>query len=195
MSPEVLIEGERALSPSGFTPDGSGLLYDRVEEDPTRRDVWWLPSSGKREPRLLLGGPFAKGDAVVSPDGRWVAFESPLSGRNETYLQPFPGPGPRQTVSIGGGESPLWARDGRELYYTTRDRLMAVSIPATDELSIGAPELVFEGRYRDDVNANTPYDVTPDGRFLRVQQVEPDRPLTHIELVLGWNAELEPKAR
>lgn len=138
---------------------------------------------------------FADGfDGQFSPDGRWIAYESPLSGRSEVYLQPFPGPGPRQTVSTGGGESPRWARDGRELYYTTRDKLMAVMIPDTVELSIGAPQFVFEGRYRGDVNANTPYDVTADGRFLRVQQVEPDRPLTYIELVLGWSAELEPAA-
>jgi len=183
-------------TPTSISPDGRWLAFNEEGRSHTGRGVWILPLGA--EPFAATGEPtlFADGfDGQFSPDGRWIAFESPLSGRNETYLQPFPGPGPRQTVSIGGGESPRWARDGRELYYTTRDRLMAVSIPTTGELSIGAPALVFEGRYRDDVNANTPYDVTADGHFLRVQQVEPERPPTAIELVLGWSAELEAQAR
>jgi serine/threonine-protein kinase len=183
-------------TPASISPDGRWLTFNEEGRGHSGRGVWLLPLGA--EPFAASGDPtlFADGfDGQFSPDGRWIAYESPVSGRSETYLQPFPGPGPRQTVSIGGGESPLWARDGRELYYTTQDKLMAASIAATDELTIGAPALVFTGRYRDDVNANTPYDVTADGHFLRVQQVEPDRPLTHIELVLGWSAQLEPQAR
>jgi serine/threonine-protein kinase len=178
-------------TPTSISPDGRWLTFNEEGRGHGGRGVWLLPLGA--EPFAARGAPtlFAEGfDGQFSPDGRWIAYESQLSGRSETYLQPFPGPGPRQSVSSGGGESPLWARDGRELYYTTQDKLMAVSIAATGELSIGAPELVFVGRYRDDVNANTPYAVTAEGHFLRVQQVEPDRPLTHIDLVLGWGAEL-----
>ncbi|MEQ1892893.1 MAG: protein kinase [Planctomycetota bacterium] len=181
-------------TPTSISPDGRWLAFNEEGKAHKGRGVWGLPLgtdpfAPSGEPTLLADG----FDGQFSPDGRWVAFESELSGRSETYLQPFPGPGSRQTVSTGGGESPRWARDGRELYYTTLDRLMVVTIPATGELSIGAPELLFEGSYRGDVNANTPYDVTADGHFLRVQQVQPERSLTHIELVLGWSAELEPK--
>ncbi len=187
---------EVVQTPTSISPDGRWLAFNEEGKSHNARGFWLLPLGA--EPFEVVGEPTlcADGfDGQFSPDGRWIAFESPFSGRSETYLQPFPGPGPRQMVSTGGGESPLWARDGRELYYTTQDKLMAVTIPATGEFSIGAPALVFTGRYRDDVNGNTPYDVTADGHFLRVQQVAPDRPLNAIELVLGWSAELQADAR
>jgi serine/threonine-protein kinase len=183
-------------TPTSISPDGRWLTFNEEGRGHSGRGVWLLPLAA--EPFAPGGEPllFADGfDGQFAPDGRWIAYESPVSGRNETYLQPFPGPGPRQTVSIGGGESPLWARDGRELYYTLQDRLMAVSITTTGELSIGTPKLLFTGLYRDDVNANTPYAVTADGHFLRVQQVEPERSLSHIELVLGWSTQLTSPPR
>ena len=183
-------------TPTSVSPDGRWLAFNEEGSSRTGSRVYLLPLGA--EPFAAAGEQtvFVDGsNGQFSPDGRWLAYHSLLSGRNETYLLPFPGPGPRQMVSTGGGQSPRWSRDGSELYYTTLDALMAVTIPATGETSIGAPRLVFEGRYRDGMNANTPYDVTADGHFLRVQQVEPDRAMTCIELVLGWSAELEPKAR
>lgn len=183
-------------TPTSMSPDGRWLAFNEEGRGHGGRGVWILPlppetSEVSGDPTLLADG----FNGQFSPDGRWLAFESPISGRVEIYLQPFPGPGPRQTVSNGGGESPLWARDGHELYYTTQDKRMAVAIPANGGPSIGAPEVVSTGRHRDDVNANTPYDVTADGRFLRVQQVAPDPPLTAIELVLGWGGELDKNPR
>jgi len=131
----------------------------------------------------------------VSPDGKWIAYLSLVSERHEAYVQPFPGPGPRQPISTGGALSPLWSRDGSELFFTTLDELMAVDVTTTPEFSASAPRVVFEGRYRDSFNGNTPYDISADGRrFLRVQQVLPDRALTHIDVVLDWLAEVKQVA-
>jgi len=136
------------------------------------------------------------GDGQVSPDGKWIAYQALVSERYEIFVQPFPGPGPRQQISTGGAQSPLWSRDGSELFFTTSDELMAVDVTTAPVFSAGTPHIVFAGRYRETVNGNTPYDVSADGRrFLRVQQVQPDRAVTHIDVVLNWRAELEQAAR
>jgi hypothetical protein len=89
---------------------------------------------------------------------------------------------------------PLWARDGRQLFYQSGDRLMGVSISTTPAFAAGEPRLIAEGRFRVAPNNKTPYDVAADGRFLRVQQIEPERPLNRIDVVLNWFAELRAAA-
>ena len=110
-------------------------------------------------------------------------------------MQPFPGPGPRTRVSADGGIDPLWSRDGRRLFYDVGDELVAVTVQTSPALSIGAPHTVMRGRFRVGPNAKTPFDVSPDGRFLRVQQAQPDRPLDRIDIVLNWLAEVTREPR
>jgi serine/threonine-protein kinase len=138
---------------------------------------------GDQTPRLFSHG---MGNGQISPDGRWLAYQSNTSGQFEVYVTPFPGPGPRIPVSANGGDNPRWSRDGRELFYTRGDRMMAVTLIPGPTLSVGAPRALFEGRYRAASNFVTPFDVASDGRFLRIEQVQPDRPVTRIEVVLNW---------
>jgi hypothetical protein len=160
-------------------------------------EIWRLSlehtaSAEAGAPMLLAEGR----DGQVSPDGQWLAYISLVTGRDEIYLQPFPGPGPREPISTDGGKSPLWSRDGKELFFVTPDQLLVVDVTTTPTFSASAPRLLHAGRFRDSVNGNTPFSISLDGqRFLRVQQVEPDRAVTHLDLVLDWRAELEAKAR
>lgn len=131
----------------------------------------------------------------VSPDGRWIAYQSTESGQLEVYATPFPGPGPRIAVSANGGTDPLWSADGRELYYTKGHSMMAVTVTPGPTLSVGAPRVLFAGRYRPGSNSVTPFSVSKDGRFLRIQQAEPDRPVTRIEVVLNWFSQLKAAAK
>ncbi|NOT30213.1 MAG: serine/threonine-protein kinase [Planctomycetes bacterium] len=192
-------------TPTSVSPDGRWLVFDEGGGAQADTEMWMVPLDGERSPNgsgrtepveghtplLLVQGT----DGQVAPDGKWIAYQSLVSGRDEIYVQPFPGPGPRQPISTGGAQSPLWSRDGSELFFTTLDELLAVDITTTPTFSAGAPHVVFEGRYRDSDNGNTPYDVSADGRrFLRVQQVQPDRAVTHIDVVLNWLAEVEQAA-
>jgi eukaryotic-like serine/threonine-protein kinase len=191
-------------TPTSVSPDGRWLVFD--ENVQAAGEIWLLSLEGGRvpaapgshpgsqesvaagTPRILVEGL----NGQFAPDGRWIAYVSTVSGREEIYVQPFPGPGPRQPISSGGGDEPLWSKDGKELYFTTLDQLLAVDVATTPTFSAGPPRVLFDGRYRESVNGNTPYSVSADGqRFLRVQQVQPDRAVTHIDLVLGWRAELE----
>jgi serine/threonine-protein kinase len=172
--------------PGSFSPDGEWLVYGELAT------LWRVRVRGDRTPQRLLD---QANNGQVSPDGRWLAYESSVSGRFEVYAQPFPGPGPRTSISIDGGSDPRWSRDGKELFYTQNDRLMAVSIGSGGTLTVGTPRELYSGRFRPSPNALTSWDVTADGRrFIRVQQVLPDRPLTRIDVVLNWFTELRSAA-
>jgi len=182
-------------TPTSVSPDGHWVVFNEEGSAQTGGQIWMMPLEGEPsptgKPTLLVKGT----NGQVSPDGKWIAYLSLVSERHEAYVQPFPGPGPRQPISTGGALSPLWSRDGSELFFTTLDELMAVDVTTTPEFSASAPRVVFEGRYRDSFNGNTPYDISADGRrFLRVQQVLPDRALTHIDVVLDWLAEVKQVA-
>ena len=101
-------------TPTSVSPDGQWLAF--AEGGGTVQGTTWVMSlTGDRTPRVFMKGGVA---AEFSPDGKWIAYQSAESGNLEVYLAPFPGPGPRIPVSAGGGESPIWSRDGSELFYT-----------------------------------------------------------------------------
>jgi Tol biopolymer transport system component len=189
-------------TPTSVSPDGRWLVFDETGGGQADVDIWILPlesddgagspeSGAERAPEFLVRG----GDGQVAPDGKWIAYQTLVSARYEIYVQPFPGPGRREPISTGGGESALWSPDGSELFFTTLDALMVADITTTPTFSAGPARVVFEGRYRESANGNTPYDISADGRrFLRVQQVQRDRAVTHIDVVLNWLVEVEQVA-
>jgi Tol biopolymer transport system component len=121
---------------------------------------------------------------TLSPDWRWLAFQAGETGRNEIYLQPFPGPGARHVVSTSGGTRPAWAPTGDELFYHNGNRVMAVRVETTPELRVGKPKVLFEGHYREGISAS------PDGkRFLMLREENP--PITELRVVVNWDEELK----
>jgi hypothetical protein len=123
----------------------------------------------------------------VSPDGKWLVFTSDESGRDEVYVQPFPGPGAKTVISNGGGKQPAWSRDGREIYYRQDDSMMAVQVGG-DPTRAGPPQRLFEfprPLFGDDPY-RVEYDVAADGRFLAVRAA--DRGAEEIRVVLNWLA-------
>ena len=139
------------------------LHYDNV------RAVFGL--SG--ESFVLFKSKFEERMSQFSPDGRWVAYASDESGRSEIYVRPFQGTGGQWQVSTGGGVTPLWRRDGKELYYIAPDaRLMAVGFATVSTAgaapAIGTPTALFQTRIlyggTNPVGTTRQYDVAPDGR-------------------------------
>ncbi len=137
----------------------------------------------------------ADGAPQLSPDGRWMAYASEESGRREIYVQAYPGPGGRWQVSSDGANEPLWSASGRELFYRSGDRMMAVEISTDGEFLAGKPRQLFEGPYVRAAGGyvRAQYDVSPDGqRFLMLKAVEQEAaPLTQIHVVLNWSDELK----
>ena len=124
-----------------------------------------------------------------SPDGRLLAYVSDESGREEIYVQAFPGPSERIPVSIDGGREPLWSADGRELFFRYENRVMAVAVTADPAFTVGKPQQLFEGPYARGQGGGHWYDVAPDGQ--RFVMVRTDHPPLQLRVVVNWLEELE----
>lgn len=126
---------------------------------------------------------------TISPDGRFVAYTSPVSGQYQNYLQPVPPTGARYQVSrVGGAEEPRWSRDGSKLYYRSGQRIMVVDVQASPEIVLSEPRVFFEGGF---VNVGgRSYEISPDGS--RALVISPSEDTTRsIHMVTNWLNEVE----
>ena len=179
-------------SPTSVSPDGRWLMYNENSTQAGGVGIWLIALDGDRTPHQLFPTSAGESDGQFSPDGKWVAYQASVSSRQEIYVSPFPGPGPRRQVSTDGGQEPLWSHDGHELFYQNGGRMMSVTVTPGAEWSSSAPHVVNEGRFLRSINGNTPWSIGKDGtRFLRIQLIEEDRAITRIDLVLNWFSELE----
>jgi tRNA A-37 threonylcarbamoyl transferase component Bud32 len=156
--------------PSDWLRDGSALLVTE-EAGSNHHDILVQPADGSPA-RPYAATSADETAARFSPDGHWVAYTSDESGRPEVYLDSYPRPGRRLTISSSGGVHPVWRGDGRELYYWRDGALVAVKLGAAVRGAPPAPgeqTLLFRAPYN--VGVNTMYDVSPDGeRFVIVRQ-------------------------
>jgi len=190
---ERLTTSDSAWAPTSFSPDGKWLLFDEASAA-TANGIWVLPLEGERKPRPFLQTRFGERQAVFSPDGRWVAYEGSRTGYTEVFVQPFPGLSGKWQISTEGGEQPVWARDGRELFYRQGDRMMAVEVTLGASFSAGKPRVLFEGRYETFPGLRS-YDIAPDGRgFLMLQTSDTGAP-AQLQVVLNWFEELLRKTQ
>jgi eukaryotic-like serine/threonine-protein kinase len=176
--------------PMSFSPDGQYIAFIRTDPK-TGRDIWILSLKDHKR-SLFLGTPATEGAARFSPDGKWIAYVSGESGRPEIYVQPFPGPGGKWQISTDGGIEPAWNRNGRELFYRSGTKMMAVPVTTQPSFSPGKPTMLFEGAYLASTFPLTgiTYDVTNDGqRFLMVKPQEASA--TQINVVVNWFEELK----
>jgi serine/threonine protein kinase len=188
--------------PTGISPDGSHvILSGRNKDTYPRRGILLLSLDGTRHLQTLVATKSSANNGVVSPDGRWLAYESNESGQLEVYVRPFPnvGAGVWQ-VSTVGGSRPLWARNGRELFYVGgpgNGTLMSVPVEPGATWRAGMPTKLFEGQYFILGGFNfRHYDVSPDGkRFLMIKEVSGDESTTSagIVIVQNWQEELKQR--
>jgi serine/threonine protein kinase/Tol biopolymer transport system component len=130
---------------------------------------------------------------ALSPDDRWLAYASNVTGRLEVYVQPFPDLGATIRVSPNGGTEPIWSPSGDRLYYRSENgrRVFAVDVISGDPLRFGSEELLFEGSFEPGVKWGSKWDIHPDGdRFLMLQAEYPDPP-DGIRVIVNWFDELE----
>ena len=154
-----------------------------------------LGLDGRREAVDLIRTPFNELNADVSPDGRWIAYQSDESGRHEVYVRPFPNAaGGRWHVSVNGGTRPLWSRDGRELFFLDPDRRMTVvEVRAGATLTVSAPRTLFDTASFGLEGQGRNFDIAPDGRrLLMVRNLPPPADVPSLVLVQNWLAELGP---
>jgi Tol biopolymer transport system component len=196
---ERLTTTELMQQPRFFTSDGSVLVYQELHPD-TGYDIWTLPMKSGAAPRPLLRTPFNEYQPSLSPDGRWLAYVSNESGRDELWVRSFPAMDQRVKVSSEGGGEPSWSPDGRELLYTTShnpsvgSRLMAVEVNTKEGFRPGAPRTLVEGPYSIQPLYGQSYDISRDGTRFLMLKIDPLKSPTHISVVLNWFEELKRRA-
>ena len=194
-SDERLTTSPNNQFPFSWADDGKLLVFQEVSPD-TRMDIGVVSVDGEHRSRLVIRGSSDEASPAVSPDGRWIAYNSNMSGRWEVYVQRFPELTTRWQVSTDGGESPAWRSDGSELFYRRGKAMMSVRV-ATNGSSFnnGQSEVLFEGPYAPESRCARSYAVAPNGRrFLMMKEDgrhHDDADASQIIVIRNWAEELK----
>jgi Tol biopolymer transport system component len=174
-----------------WSQDGRFVLY-QMPSAKGARDLWIAPQFGDRKPFPYLQSPFNEQNGVFSPDGRWIAYVSDESGRDEVYVQAFPLSSEKRQISTSGGSEPIWRKDGTEVFYVAADRnLMAVPVKASGAtFEPGSPKPLFQAPGQPSTYNRRTYAVGGNGqRFLLTRPVG-DVPAIPVTVVVNWQAGL-----
>jgi serine/threonine-protein kinase len=181
----LLLDQEHNLRSADWTRDGT--LVFREEIPGKGMDLWYWPDEEEGSIESLMAGPDDELAPAVSPDGRWVAYVSDQSGRDEIYVTSFPRPTGRVQASDSGGTSPAWSPDGKELFYVEGNQLIAVRLHLSANLRVVGREVLFTGNYVQ-YRWQRQYDVHPDGdHFVMLE----NPPRGDVEVITHWFSELE----
>jgi Tol biopolymer transport system component len=203
---EALVASQKNVDAWFFSPDGGTLLYAIYQFD-GEQNIGALPLHDREHPRMVFPTEYGVEWAILSPDGKWIAYDSIESGKPEVYVAPYPAIEPRERISTDGGLHPVWSPDGRELYYRTgsspeeleqralaqKTRVMAVSIETKPGFEAGRPHMLFEGPY---FESGHDIAVTPDGKgFILIRETDSQTGPKTIEAVVNWSEELKQRVQ
>src|SRR5262249_16517738 len=199
---DMLFQTKSQVLPVSWSPDGQFLVFGQRE---LTGHLWILPLKGERKPEAFLQTKFNESHAQISPDGKWISYQSNESGQSEIYVRPFPsGPG-RWQVSTNGGSFSRWRSDGKELFYLTsinNGKMMAIEVNAGSTFEYGAAKELFASKYLNYNHSGVgggfyhTYAVSRDGQqFLIPRPVESaSAPSTTPAIVFfNWTAAIKKK--
>jgi serine/threonine-protein kinase len=200
-----LLNRKNNVVPYSFFPDGQRLAYQELDPD-SGFDLWTLaldttdpdhPKPGKAEPFLRTSS--NERFPAVSPDGRWIAYTSNESGRDEVWVRPFQGPGGKTPISNAGGTLPIWSHNSRELFFQNLDnRIMVEDYTATRDSFVAGKPHVWSDQQLHLVGGNLNYDLAPDGKrfatFPELKAPAEDKGDVHVTFLLNFFDELRRRA-
>jgi len=182
-----VLASDALKAPFSWTADGSRIGFQTFSTKAAAQsgDLWTF-SFADQKAAPYLQTDFNEGEPVFSPDGKWIAYVSNESGKNEIYVRTFPDTGGKWQISTSGGEDPLWSRDGSEIFYDLGTKLMSVPVKTAPAFEAGTPQLLFEARFRPDNGVQ--YDVARDGKRFLVDQDVTQSAEAPVTLVQNWLA-------
>jgi roadblock/LC7 domain-containing protein len=193
----LLWKSEYLKAPTDWSRDGRFIIYRQTDQK-MKPHIWVLPmtGSGERKPFPLIQTEASETAGTLSPDGRWLAYISNMTGQYEIYVQSFPGGGGKRQVSNGGGTGPRWRRDGRELFYYARNgvvgKLMAARVTSDENFKVDAVVPLFEFIRGTNMDPFAPYAVTGDGQRFLINELVETKPNAPLTVVVNWAADLRP---
>jgi serine/threonine-protein kinase len=179
---ERATRGDRDQYLCDWSPDGRLLAFTQFNAE-TGADVYLTEPGGEEPPRPFTATRFFERKAAFSPDGRYLAYVSDESGRDEVYVRPLRGEG-RVQVSVDGGAEPAWSYSGKEIFFRGSDHVMAARVD--HDLDFQAPVALFPDRYFFNKFQTRSYDVGRDGRFLMIKPTD-ESPVAELRVVAGWS--------
>jgi Tol biopolymer transport system component len=171
--------------PTSWSADGRDLLFQADS-----RDIWLLSRDAGTAPHPLLERQFNDSYGQFSPDGKWVAYSSDESGREEIYVRHYPDFGDPFVVSTDGGADVRWSHDGREIFFRQDDALMAVSVNTNGSFRAEKPRRLFSGRFTG-AGRDSSFDVSPDGKRFVMVKSDDASALRELTVVQNWFDDLQ----
>ncbi len=189
---ELLIATSSEVDPKDWSGDGSTLFYDVSTASGT--DIWMLPMTGEGKASPFLNGTFREYDGRLSPDGKFLAYVSDESGRDEIYVQTFPDRNKKWQVSTHGGNDPQWDSGGHDLYYLSPDQqMMSAPFVTGGVFEPGIPKSLFAAPVLFPGLGITHYAVTADGQTFIIVRPTSHRALPTTTVVVNWMAEIDKR--
>jgi serine/threonine-protein kinase len=186
---------DASATPYSVSPDGKTLLFGR-HGPAGAAGIYALSLDGSAKIQPFLQSTFTQWLAQFSPDGHWVVYVSNESGRDDIYVQPFPGPGGKWMISTDGGSFPMWARNGREIFFRNENKMMSVPVEIQPTFKAGTPRMLFQGGgYLGAYLGLGNYDVAPDGQhLLMIKEKEAPATSGEVAIIVHWTDELGRRA-
>ena len=189
---DVFVPTDQHFHLGAWSPDGERLVAAATESGVDAGSLWLLELKPKPTVRPLLKTQRAAQAPAISPDGNWLAYSANDTNRFEIYVQAFPGPGGKYQISTEGGVEPRWNPNGRELFYRSGNKMMAVSVRTSgNTFESDTPQLLFDGKFTVMDGAHDAwYDVARDGqRFLMMRRTDAQN-TTDMVVIHDWSSEL-----
>ncbi len=182
------------LLADGWSPDAKQLLFTEVPPS-IKCVIGQIAIQRPSDVKLLMKSGSCDYYGAVSPSGRWIAYSSQMSGRDEIYIERYPELGNRQQISTGGGRLPLWSRDGRELFFASPDNRQLFEVPMQPGTTLvaGRPRVLFELPMFWALGSRQ-YNIAPNGRFLIIRRGQPEAGVStasNLIIVQNWFEELK----
>ena len=187
---ESLLTTSRLLQQAVWSRDGRFLVYRDGPGGRTGRDILYLRPGVDSAPHPFVASEFDESSPALSPDSRWLAYVSDETGRNQVYVRPFPGAGGRWQISTDGGTEPVWAPDGRGIYYRTpASELVRAEVQTRPAFAVGARQRLFSTAAYVGSPVTQMYALSPDGR--RFLFMKGEAGARQLIVVVNWFEELK----
>lgn len=175
-----------------LSPDQTTIAF-AARAGSQRANIYYFKPGADDIARPWASTSFDEVSPRFSPDGKWMAYVSNESGKDEVFVRPFPGPGSRVQISSGGGTEPVWSRDGRRIYYRSGQRVIEADVTHGAVFSFGARRAVFSLTTlpRDEFRISASYDVSPDGQ--RIIFAQPTGSEQKLVVIQNWFTEVRRK--